>query len=117
MEKLEKENAALKARLDALDGKGDVPSKSYIVKAMSEVSISGFVQASYFYNTAHPKDGMSDAYLWNTKDNSFSLNKFKLTVASKPVATDKWDAGFKASMMFGDDAPQLNTGRAHLRPG
>jgi hypothetical protein len=113
LEKLEKENADLKARLDALDGKGDGASKSYIVKAMSDITISGFVQASYFYNTARPDDGVSDAYLWNTKDNSFSLNKFKLTVASKPVATDKWDAGFKASLIFGDDAPQLNTGGAN----
>lgn len=109
LEKLEKENADLKKRLDAIEeNKGGTPDKSYLVKAMSGVNISGFVQASYFYNTAHPKDGMSDAYLWNTKDNSFSLNKFKLTLASKPVATDKWDAGFKASLMFGEDAPGLN---------
>ena len=110
LEKLEKENADLKKRLDAIEeNKGGTADKSYLVKAMSGVNISGFVQASYFYNTAHPKDGMSDAYLWNTKDNSFSLNKFKLTLASKPVATDKWDAGFKASLMFGEDAPGLNT--------
>lgn len=113
LEKLEMENAALKARLDALDGKGDGPGKSYIVKAMSDITISGFVQASYFYNTARPDDGVSDAFLWNTKDNSFSLNKFKLTIASKPVATDKWDAGFRASLIFGDDAPQLNSGGAN----
>ncbi|MBK8000201.1 MAG: outer membrane beta-barrel protein [Verrucomicrobia bacterium] len=113
LEKLEKENADLKKRLDAIEGKEDGASKSYIVKAMSDITISGFVQASYFYNTARPDDGVSDAYLWNTKDNSFSLNKFKLTVASKPVATDKWDAGFKASLIFGDDAPQLNTAGAN----
>lgn len=111
LEKLEKENADLKKRLDAIEQKdGAAPDKSYVVKAMNEITISGFAQASYFYNTARPDDGVSDAYLWNTKDNSFSLNKFKLTVASKPVATDKWDAGFKASVIFGDDAPQLNTG-------
>lgn len=111
LERLEKENSDLKKRLDSIEGKeGAAPSKSYIVKAMNELTISGFVQASYFYNTARPDDGVSDAYLWNTKDNSFSLNKFKLTIASKPVATDKWDAGFKASLIFGDDAPQLNTG-------
>jgi len=110
MDKLEKENADLKKRLDALESKeGLAPGKSYVIKAASDITISGFVQASYFYNTAHPADGMSDAYLWNTKDNSFSLNKLKLTVASKPVETDKWDAGFRASLMFGDDAPQLNT--------
>lgn len=115
MEKLEKENAELKKRLDALEGmvqkEGLTPEAPppFVVKALSDISLSGFVQASYFYNTMHPKDGMSDAYLWNTKDNSFSLNKFKITAASKPVASDKWDAGFKASLMFGEDAPQLNT--------
>jgi hypothetical protein len=115
MERLEKENADLKARLDSLEAlavkEGLKPSDNSpkLVKAMSEIQLSGFVQASYFVNTDHPKDGLSDAYLWNTKDNSFSLNKFKLTAASKPVASDKWDAGFKASLIFGEDAPQLNT--------
>lgn len=115
VDKLEKENADLKKRLDALEGmvtkEGLTPASPppYLVKALSEIQLSGFVQASYFYNTAHPKDGLSDGYLWNTTDNSFSLNKVKLTVASKPVATDKWDAGFRTSLMFGEDAPQLNT--------
>jgi len=113
---LAKENAELKARLDALEmaakKEGILPSdgsSSKLVKAMSEITISGFVQASYFVNTDDPADGMSDAYIWNTKDNSFSLNKFKLTIASKPLATDEWDAGFKASLMFGEDAPLLNS--------
>src|SRR4051812_21999257 len=115
MERLEKENAELKKRLDSLETmaqkEGLTPSAPppNLVKALSEIQLSGFVQASYFVNTDHPKDGQSDAYLWNTRDNSFSLNKFKLTAASKPVASDKWDAGFKASLIFGEDAPQLNT--------
>ena len=115
LDKLEKENAELKSRLDSLENlakkEGLTPSAPppYLVKALSEMQISGFVQASYFYNMQSPKDGLSDAYLWNTRDNSFSLNKFKLTVASKPVASDKWDAGYRASLIFGDDAPQLNT--------
>ena len=119
LDKLAQENTDLKNRLDALEGvakkEGILPSADpspRIVTAMSDISISGFAQASYFYNTQRPKDGASDGYLWNTKDNSFSLNKFKLTLASKPVATDKWDAGFKASLLFGEDAPELNTGGA-----
>lgn len=117
MEKIERENQELRKRLEALEhmaqkegimASGEAP-KTMPVSALSSINISGFVQASYFYNTAHPKDGLSDGYLWNTKDNSFSLNKVKLTVASKAVETDKWDAGFRASLMFGDDAPQLNT--------
>ncbi len=119
IDKLAKENSDLKTRLDALETlatkeglkpSGDAPK---FVRSMSEITISGFVQASYFYNTRTPADGYSDGYLWNTKDNSFSINKVKLTAASKPVANDKWDAGFKTSLMFGDDAPQLNTGGAN----
>ena len=116
LDELSQENQALKSRLDALETlaqkEGLLPSGKpapKFVGAMSDITISGFVQASYFYNTDHPKDGVSDAYLWNTTDNSFSINKVKLTVASKPLATDKWDAGFKVSLMFGDDAPQLNS--------
>jgi hypothetical protein len=113
---LEKQNQALQDRLTALEDlvkkeglmpSGDPPKK--MVSAMSDMTISGFVQASYFYNLQHPSGGQSAGYLWNTKDNSFSLNKFKLTVAGKPVDTDKWDATYKASLMFGDDAPDLNT--------
>jgi hypothetical protein len=113
---LEKQNQALQDRLSALEDlakkeglmpSGDPPKQ--MVSAMSDMTISGFVQTSYFYNTQHPASGQSDGYLWNTKDNSFSINKFKLTVAGAPVATDKWDATYRASLMFGDDAPVLNS--------
>lgn len=116
---LEKQNQALQQRLDSLEDvvkkEGLMPSgaTNSVISGLSQLTVSGFVQASYFYNTRRPSDGFNDAYLWNTKDNSFSLNKFKLTVASAPVASDKWDAGFRASLMFGDDAPDLNTGGAN----
>jgi hypothetical protein len=112
---VEKQNQELKQRLDALEDlvkkEGLMPSAptKAVVSAMDQITISGFVQASYFYNTQRPAGDQSATYLWNTQDNSFSMNKFKLTVASAPVATDKWDAGFKASLLFGDDAPVLNT--------
>ncbi len=82
------------------------------VSATSEISLSGFAQASYFYNVAEPTDGYSDGYLWNTKHNSFSINKVKLTLASKPAerSGEEWDAGFRVSMIWGEDAPPLNTG-------
>ncbi len=102
------------AQLEALAAKeGLLPSGApapKFVSAMSDITISGFVQASYFYNTKSVPDGYSDGYLWNTKQNSFSINKVKLTVAGKPVATDKWDATFRASFMWGEDAPDLNSG-------
>ncbi len=116
--------ADLKARVAQLEAlatkEGILPSGTpapKFVSAMSDISISGFVQASYFYNTRHPADGESDGYLWNTRDNSFSINKFKLTMASRPVANDKWDAGFQASLLFGDDAPVLNSAGTSGNPG
>jgi hypothetical protein len=116
MTDLEKQNQALQDRLSTLEDlakkEGLMPSgdpPKHMVSAMENMTISGFVQTSYFYNLQHPASGESAGYLWNTKDNSFSLNKFKLTVAGAPVATDKWDATYRASLMFGDDAPDLNT--------
>lgn len=118
MQKLIQENQDLKNRMEALEAlaqkQGLLPSGTAptLVSALSDISISGFVQASYFYNTQRPADHKSDGYLWNTTDNSFSINKVKLTLASKPVerSGDKWDAGFRASLIWGEDSPVLNTG-------
>src|SRR5690242_658482 len=112
---LEKQNKELQDRLSALEDmakkEGLMPSSEphKFVSAMTDMTISGLVQTSYFYNLQHPASGLSDTYLWNTKDNSFSINKIKLTVAGGPVATDKWDATYRVSLMFGDDAPDLNS--------
>jgi hypothetical protein len=118
VDKLEKENLELRQRLEALENmaqkEGLVPSgqKPKFVGALSEITLSGFVQASYFYNTQDPLDNASDGYLWNTTHNSFSLNKFKMTLASKPAerSGETWDSGFRVSMMWGEDAAVLNTG-------
>lgn len=113
VDKLEKENADLKKRLDALEAKeGMDPSKSYVIKGTSDITLSGFVTASYFYDTSVPADGKSDGYLWNTSHNAFSLNKAKVTLASAPVerSGDSWDAAFRVSLIFGEDAPIVNTG-------
>lgn len=120
LEKLESENTALKQRLDALEQlaqrEGLQPSKTGLkaTTAMSEITHSGFVQSSYFYNSRNPADKRSDGYLWNTSHNAFSVNKVKLTLASKPVEAsgEKWDAGFRTSMMWGEDSTVLNTGSA-----
>jgi len=115
VDKLEKENAELKKRLDALEAKeGMDPSKSYVIKGTSDITLSGFVTASYFYDTSVPGDRASNGYLWNTSHNAFSLNKAKVTLASTPVerSGDSWDAAFRVSLIFGEDAPIVNTGGA-----
>ncbi len=119
LEKMERENQELRSRLDTLETiakkegilpSGQTPPK--FVSALSDISISGFVQASYFFNTREPADRQSDAYLWNTTHNSFSINKVKVTLASKPAerSGEKFDAGFRTSLIWGEDAPVLNTG-------
>lgn len=114
---MEKENQDLKARVDALEllakKEGLIPSDSTpkFVSAMSDMTVSGFVQASYFINTQRPKSGYNPGYLWNTKDNSFSINKVKITFASPPAehSDTDWSAGYRLSLMAGEDAPILNS--------
>jgi len=118
MERLEKENLDLRKRLDALETlaqmEGWAPSAlpTNTVKALSSIQLSGFVTTSYFYDTSTPPDRKSNGYLWNTSENSFSINKVKLTLASPPVerSGDKFDAAFRTSFIFGEDAPIVNTG-------
>ena len=117
MERLEKENSELKRRLESLEsmmqkeGLGS-PLPTNTVKALSDVQISGFVTASYFYDTSVPADGKSNGYLWNRSENSFSINKVKVTIASAPAerSGDSWDAAYRASLIFGEDASVVNTG-------
>jgi hypothetical protein len=118
LEKLEKENQELRKRLEAVEAvakkEGILQSgeTSQAVKALTSINISGFVTASYFYNSTEPADRQGDGYLWNTTHNSFSLNKFKLTLASPPVerSGEKWDAGYRVSMIWGEDSPLVDTG-------
>src|SRR5258708_7359258 len=118
-EQLEKENQEMHQRLDALEAlaqkegllpSGKTPPK--FVSALSDISLSGFVTASYFHDTSDPPGGISPGYLWNRRNNSFSLNKFKLTLASKPVESngDHFEAGFRTSLIFGQDAPIVDSG-------
>lgn len=117
MDKLEKENQELRMRLDNLElmakkeGILGTAPPSMPVKALSSTTLSGFVTASYFYDTSNPPGGVSPGYLWNRKADSFSLNKVKLTLASAPVerSAEKFDVAYKTSLIFGQDAPIVNS--------
>jgi hypothetical protein len=116
---VEQENQDLKARITALEDivkkEGLMPSATpapKLVTAVTDLTISGFVQASYFYNVQRPAGGYNAGYLWNTKNNNFSINKVKLTFASPPAerSDTDWTAGYRVSLMAGEDAPILNSG-------
>jgi hypothetical protein len=115
--KLEQENQELRKRLDdmetllekeGLKPSGDTTPKA--VTALSEVKISGFVSTSYFYDVGNSKDSHPAGYLWNTSLNSFTINKVKLTLASPDVDKDQWSAAYRASFIWGQDAPIVDTG-------
>jgi hypothetical protein len=116
VDKLEQENQQLKQRLDALEDllkkEGIQPSENSTtmpVKALSGITISGFVTSSFFYDIASTKDSHPVGYLWNTALNQFTLNKVKLTLASPAVDKDKWDAAYRVSLMYGQDAKVDNS--------
>jgi hypothetical protein len=118
VDRLEKENQDLRKRLDAMDNilqkeglepSGATPDTSPI-QALSQMTISGFVETSYFYDVANSHDNHPAGYLWNTSLNSFSVNKIKLTFASPVPDKDKWDAAYRVSLIYGQDAPIVNTG-------
>ncbi|MGD0815456.1 MAG: outer membrane beta-barrel protein [Verrucomicrobiota bacterium] len=109
---LEKENQELRRRLDAVEDllqkegiKSSAESKDPPVAALTDISISGFVTASYFYDVASSKDNHPTGYLWNGAMNQFTLNKAQLVIQSPAVSKDKWDAGFFLSLLYGEDQP------------
>jgi hypothetical protein len=121
LEKLEKENQELRQRLDKLEEmakkEGLLPSGDKAdppVAALSEIQLSGFVTTSYFHDSSLPPGSVghiSPGYLWNRVNDSFSLNKVKITLASPAVQNngDKFDAGYRVSLIAGQDAPIVNT--------
>lgn len=119
VEKLEQENQALRKRLDALEmaakregllESADSATGSAL-KVMGDSTLSGFVTSSYFHDTSKPPTGVSPGYLWNRNNDSFAINKIKVTLASPPTerSGDTFDAAYRASLIFGQDAPIVNS--------
>ncbi len=120
LDKLEQENKELKKRLDTLESVAkaegilpdDTKASAPLLTRIAGTKIEGFVTGSYFYDTSTPPGQVSPGYLWNRKSGNFSLNKVKLTLASPPAehSGDNWSAGYRVSLMFGQDAPIVNSG-------
>lgn len=121
LEKLEQENQDLRKRLDTLEAmaqkEGLMPSGSKAdppVSAMSQISLSGFVTTSFFHDSSDPSASTGHVipgYLWNRVNDSFSINKVKIVLASPEVQNngDKFDVGYRVSLIAGQDAPIVNT--------
>jgi hypothetical protein len=89
---------------------------------LEATTISGYVEASYVYNikpdvaninerNGHPpgETSAADANHFRAFDNNvgFTLNAIKL-VFEKPLGEGDWAAGYRADLIFGQDATQLS---------
>jgi hypothetical protein len=80
-----------------------------------KVNISGFITASYTYSTRHTGGAGSPIVgrLYDRFHDQIELNAAKL-VLEKPVATDKFDAGARVDLLFGQDAAVLQSAGLNL---
>ncbi len=116
---LQQQNQALSDRLKTLEAlvqkQGLEPSGApKPAGPFSNISLSGFVTTSYFSDLNNSSSQRIASYLWNNKNNNFSVNKVKLVFASTPAVrsdTD-WSAAFRVSFVAGEDAPIVNSGSA-----
>lgn len=72
----------------------------------SDVTLSGYVEAGYTYNGAHPSDGLNFGHLFTDRADAVVLNQLSLTL-ERPLDPDKaseYQAGFKFQAMYGTDA-------------
>ena len=102
----------LEQRVAELEGKGAPPAAPANVSMpqktldfLGQTEISGFVSASYLFNFSDPDNSTVAGRGFDGRNNTFNLNKFKLMLENPVDASgEKWDAGFRADLIFGQDA-------------
>ena len=77
------------------------------------VNVSGFVTASYTYTTRHGSGNQIVGRLYDRFQDQVELNAAKV-VLEKPVATDKWDAGARVDLLFGQNAAVIKSAGLNL---
>lgn len=83
----------------------------YVETAQKGIVLSGYVDTSYTYQfaskgtangTANP--GEANLRQFDTKNNSFNVNAFKLALEKALPDKNEYAAGFRADLIFGQDA-------------
>ena len=72
---------------------------------LDQVSVNGFLSASYSYNTNQPPSGTNQLRVFDFDDRTFKLDVFEL-VTQKPVAKPR-DAGFRVDLTLGSSIPRV----------
>ncbi|MEK6727817.1 MAG: porin [Candidatus Omnitrophota bacterium] len=73
-----------------------------LVKALKDISLSGFVDTSYTYNFRGPDSRTNTARVFDTEANNFNLQAAELVFEKLPP--DSGGAGFRTDLYFGQDA-------------
>ena len=119
------QSAPLRAQVDSTKPAGADTAKADTAKAAApgapaapagpKVNLSGYVTASYTYASRHTGGAGSPIVgrLYDRFHDQIELNAAKLTL-DKPVATDKWDAGAHVDLLFGQNAPVLQSAGLNL---
>ncbi len=111
---LKAEIAALKDRLNQLENrltqteqisaaqKALPPTAGEIPSWVQNLQLSGFVDASYVYNTQSPENRANSLRVFDTEANGFQPHAFELVI-QKPVSEES-RVGFRADLDVGEDA-------------
>ena len=90
------------------------PAPEHLETGLLGVKLSGYVEAAFNYsNNANAR--AITGRLYERTSNQFSLNAFKLSF-DKPVDATKLDAGFHSDLIFGQNAPVLQSNGFNLGP-
>ncbi|PTY03623.1 hypothetical protein DB346_07065 [Verrucomicrobia bacterium LW23] len=95
----------------------------YVETAQKGVVLSGYVDTSYTYQFASHTGGTAQGNdenvlrQFDTKNNDFNINAFKLTLEKALSDKNEWSAGFRADLMFGEDATILAASDPATSPG
>lgn len=89
--------------------------QSDVEALLSNIEFSGFVSSSFFYNFNSPDSDITAGRSFDDQHADFMINKFKLEF-EKPVEAsgEKWDAGFRADLVFGQDAALIQSAGLNL---
>ncbi|OGX45471.1 MAG: hypothetical protein A3G38_03435 [Omnitrophica WOR_2 bacterium RIFCSPLOWO2_12_FULL_51_8] len=78
-----------------------------LVKALKDISLSGFIYTSYTYNFNAPDSRTNTARVFDTEANNFSLQAAELVFEKLPP--DSGGVGFRTDLYFGQDAEVITS--------
>lgn len=91
------------------------PTSGELPTWAQNLQLSGFVDASYVYNTQSPEGRANSLRVFDTEANGFQPNAFDIAL-QKPVSEES-RVGFRGELLFGEDAEVLGSVTTGLGSG